>query len=357
MSLLQDYQAQHAKGLITEDPIQLQVIEKLQHVYNALIREHKKRSTFLSFLHKPTSVKGLYLWGGVGIGKTFLMDIFFHQLPFAEKKRFHFHQFMQWAHLELKKHQGEQDPLVAIAKALAKNTLVICFDEFVVNDIADAMILGRLFKALFAAGVCLVATSNVAPDDLYKKGLQRKLFLPTIELIKHHSTVFNLAISIDYRLRHLKTAGVFFTPNDETAQEDMDKCFEILAMGQSVSESSIEVCDRFIQVRKTTTDIAWFDFNIICSVPRSQHDYLALAKKYRTLFISDIPVISVHANNTINLFICLIDVLYDAKIRLVFSSEVEVEQLYPEGKMAFEYARTRSRLVEMQSEGYVQAID
>lgn len=352
MSLLEHYHQQCAQGLITKDPLQLHAIEQLQGIYQELIREQRARKKLLARFRKPISVKGLYLWGGVGIGKTFMMDCFFQYIPFAEKKRFHFHQFMRWVHEELRVYQGKQDPLVAIAKTLAKNTLLLCFDEFVVNDIADAMILGRLFAALFAEGICLVATSNISPDDLYKNGLQRKLFLPTIALIKSHATIFNLSIEVDYRLRHLKTAGVFFTPNDEAAQENMEKCFELLTVGEEVKNDALEICDRKIQVKKVAGKVVWFDFATICGVPRSQYDYLELAKQFKTILISDIPVMTQHQTNTISLFIRLIDVLYDEKIRLVCSAAAPVQALYPEGRLHFEYARTCSRLIEMQSEGY-----
>ena len=220
MTPMDYYHEQSQKGLIVEDPQQLAALQHLQSVFDHLIEEHKKRSSFISFLRKPHLVKGLYLWGGVGIGKTFLMDCFYHTLPFPNKLRMHFHQFMQRVHNSLTQHQGEKDPLQVIAKELARETLVLCFDEFYVSDITDAMLLGRLLKALFEQGVCLVTTSNVAPDDLYKNGLQRLQFLPAIAMIKADTDVVNIASTMDYRLRHLKEAGVFYTPLDDTARQN-----------------------------------------------------------------------------------------------------------------------------------------
>jgi len=297
-------------------------------------------------------VQGLYIWGGVGIGKTFLLDCFYHCLPFKEKMRMHFHPFMQMIHQELKAHQGEKNPLQIIANKLAKKTSVLCFDEFFVTDITDAMILARLFDALFAQGVCLIATSNTKPDDLYKNGLQRPLFLPAIALLKQNTTVLHVPTSIDYRLRHLKKSGVFYTPDDAMAEENMEKSFALLANGAEIDDEPIEILGRVIPIRKKTRDIIWFDFDVICRVPRSQQDYLAIAKKYNTVFITHIPVISPHAKDMISLFIRLIDVFYDARIRVVFSAAETIKKIYTQGYLLADYTRTQSRLLEMQSESY-----
>jgi cell division protein ZapE len=352
MTPLAYYQEQCQKGVIVADKAQLLVMQQIDALYHALILEHKKRKGRLAFLRKPKLVRGLYLWGGVGIGKTFLMDCLYHCLPFSKKTRMHFHQFMQWVHQELKNHQGDNDPLLRIADKVAKKTDLLCFDELVVAEITDAMLLGRLLNALFARGVCIVATSNIEPDELYKKGLQRQLFLPTIASIKQHTHVIHVPITLDYRLRHLKTAGVFFSANDEEAEEDMEKCFALLTAGSTVSKAPLHIHDRSINIIKQAGDVVWFDFDSLCHVPRSQHDYLAIAKIYRTVFISHVPVIPASAKNHITLFIHLIDVLYDARVRLVMSAKADIEKIYTEGHLAFEYQRTRSRLLEMQSEGY-----
>lgn len=346
------YQKQCDTGLISADQQQLAVLQFLQRIHIELMQENQKRNRLLGSLRKPRLVQGLYLWGGVGIGKTFLMDCFYHTLPFPNKLRMHFHSFMQMIHRELRAHQGKKNPLQEIARKLAKSALVICFDEFFVTDIADAMLLARLFKALFSHGVCLVATSNTHPDGLYKNGLQRALFLPAIAMLKEHTHVLHVPTTTDYRLRQLNNAGVFYTPNDELANENMEKCFALLADGAVASHAAIKICGRFIPVRKHTQDLVWFDFEKICTVPRSQHDYLEIAEQFSTVFISDIPKIPANANNMINLFIRMVDVFYDARVRLVFSAAAPISEIYTHGYMATDYIRTCSRLVEMQSENY-----
>lgn len=352
MTPIEHYQEQLRKGFITEDPQQLKVLEQLQSLYEALIQEQRKRARRIHFFRKPRLVRGMYIWGGVGIGKTFMMDCFYNSLPFKEKMRMHFHSFMRMIHQQLRIHQGEKNPLQVIARNIAKQHLVLCFDELYVNDIADAMILARLFSALFSHGVCLVATSNSMPDDLYKKGLQRKLFLPAIELIKEHTHVVHVSTVSDYRLRYLKDAGVFYTPNDELAENKMEKLFSILSSNQPVFYEPIEISDRRIPIRKQSEDVVWFDFQVICNIPRSQQDYLAIAEHYETVFISDFVPLPSHANDRISLLIRMIDVFYDARVRLVFSSATTVDQLYTEGRMLADFARACSRLIEMQSANY-----
>ncbi len=352
MTPLDYYNEQCKAGRIIEDPEQLTALQSLQRVFDDLLIEHKKRSAFTALFRHPHLIKGLYIWGGVGVGKTFLMDCFFHCLPFEQKKRMHFHQFMQRIHHDLTIHQGESDPLQVIAAELAKDTMVLCFDEFYVSDIADAMILGRLLKALFAKGVCFVGTSNIVPDELYKYGLQRSQFLPAIALLKSNTEVIHIKSTIDYRLRHLKEAGVFYTPLGKSAEENMQNTFNLLSKGQPVSEASILINERMITVKKQAADLIWFDFKEICTVPRSQNDYLVIAEKYRTVFISDIPLIPPEEKDTICLFVCLVDVLYDARVKLVISAAEPVAEIYSRGFMVLEYTRTHSRLLEMQSIDY-----
>ena len=352
MTPLDYYHDYLKKGLIQSDQEQLKALDSLQKVYDNLLAEHKNRFGMWRFLHKNMLIEGVYLWGGVGIGKTFLMDCFYHALPFKQKMRMHFHKFMQRVHDELTKYQGEVDPLLVIAKDLAQTTLVICFDEFYVSDVADAMLLGRLFKALFANGVCLVATSNIQPDDLYKNGLQRLQFLPAIALIKAHTKTIHIVSQQDYRLRHLQEAGVFYTPLGPAADEKMQKTFEVLTVGAPIETSPITVHGRLIKITKQAKGVIWFDFKEICSIPRSQHDYLEIASRYKTVFVSDIPVIPENACDTIRLFINLIDVIYDARVKLVISAAESVPELYARGSMILEYARTNSRLIEMQSHDY-----
>ena len=352
MTPLDYYDEQCRKGVILKDPQQLAALWSFQRVYEALITENKNRSGWRALFHRSALVHGLYVWGGVGIGKTFLMDCFYHCLPFDKKLRMHFHQFMQRVHNALTLHQGEKDPLQIIAKELAQETNVLCFDELFVSDITDAMLLGRLFKALFQKGVCLVATSNFAPDDLYKNGLQRLQFLPAIALLKKQMELVHIPTKIDYRLRHLKEAGVFYTPLDDVAKKNMEKTFAALTNGEPIDDTPLNVYDRSIKVKKRTNDIVWFEFADICQVPRSQKDYLWIAKQFSTVLISDIPVIPSSAKDTICLFVNLVDVFYDARVRLVMSAAEPVAELYDRGAMILEYARTHSRLLEMQSTDY-----
>lgn len=348
-----DYYLQQCKnGAIVEDSQQIIALQYLEKIYFSLLKEQKDRQGFAALFRKPQLVRGAYLWGGVGIGKTYMMDCFYNSLPFHTKMRMHFHKFMQRIHGSLTQHQGEKDPLYKIAKELSQEAIVLCFDELFVSDITDAMLLGRLFKALFANNVCLVATSNTAPDELYKGGLQREQFLPAIALIKKNTDVIHVPTLVDYRLRHLKEAGVFYTPLDENAKNNMEKSFVSLTEGMQIDTSPISIFGRKINVIKHAGDVIWFDFKEICHVPRSQKDYLAIAGKYRTIFISNIPNISENEKDTICLFISMIDVFYDAHVRLVISAADTIENLYNRGYMILEYTRAHSRLLEMQSVDY-----
>jgi len=352
MTPSQYYQLQVQKGVIQEDQQQLDVLASLDNIFQGLCREYKMRQGVCRLFHRPALVKGLYLWGGIGVGKTFLMDCFYHSLPFESKMRLHFHHFMSRIHTELKNHQGETDPLYKIAKSLSKEILILCFDEFYVSDITDAMLLGRLFEALFVHGVTLVLTSNLAPDDLYKYGLQRQQFMPAIKLIKENTKVTHIQAKYDYRLRHLQEAGVFFSPLDEIATAKMHKTFMILTDNKPVSYDPITVNGRKIIIVKQVGDVVWFDFSEICRIPRSQQDYLVLATLYRIIFISNIPRIPENALDTLRLFVNLVDVCYDARVKLVISAAEPLSELYSRGQMALEYARTHSRLLEMQSIDY-----
>lgn len=351
MTPIEYYYKQCNTGLVLADDYQLAVLQHLQEIHKNLLQENQHRSSLFSLLRKPRSVQGLYMWGGVGIGKTFLMDCFYHSLPLTNKLRMHFHPFMRMIHQELKKHEGEKNPLEKIAKELANKTMLICFDEFFVSDIADAMLLAQLFNALFSQGVCLVATSNVKPDDLYLKGLQRQLFLPAIALIKEKTTVLHIPTITDYRLLHAKNSGFFYTPNNEAAIQKMEVHFRHYAQGLPVSCHPVEICGRMIPINKQAGEVIWFDFDKLCAVPRSQHDYLEIAHRYTTVFISNIPKIS--SNNIINLFIRLVDVFYDSRIRLIFSAAFPINEIYTQGYMLADYARVRSRLQEMQAENYL----
>lgn len=298
--------------------------------------------------------KGVYLWGGVGIGKTYLLDIFYDSLNFSDKKRMHFHRFMQQVHEQLKLHQGQTDPLVLIAKEFANECRVLCFDEFFVNDITDAMLLTGLFEALFHEGVSLVATSNVAPDDLYRNGLQRARFLPAIALINHHCQVLHLQSKTDYRLQTLEKAGVYFSPLSEESEKNMLACFQELTHHINQLDSHIRIHDRDIPVRGVGSDVIWFDFDVLCSVPRSQEDYLELASQYQTVLLSGLHAIAEGADDKATYLIHLIDVMYDYQVKIIISSDVAIDAIYPEGRLRFAFERTQSRLQEMQSGEYLQ---
>ena len=355
MTPLQYYQQQVALGLIKEDSQQKAVLQQLQQIYRALLKRDRQQKYFssagLSLLGLKKPIPGLYVWGSVGVGKTFLMDIFYHCLT-AKKLRLHLHEFMERIHKELAKQQGRKNPLDDIAHQLARETHVVCLDEFFVFNIADAMLMKGLLSALFREKLCLVASSNVHPDDLYKNGLQRENFIPTIELIKQNTHIIHMPSHHDYRLEHIDQAGVFFTPLGVNAERLMETSFQHFSNHQPFSTDPIRLFDRTIRIRKKTSTTIWFEFTDLCGIPRSQKDFLALAQQYRTFLISHIPIIRADQDNLITSFINLIDVFYDARVKVVISAEAPVEALYPEGKKRFDFARTQSRLIEMQSATY-----
>ena len=350
LSPLAYYQQQCQSGAIFEDHQQLQILSYFQKIYLSLLKKSNQKKIFKKF-QKQKLIQGLYVWGGVGVGKTLLLDYFYESLPFLEKKRMHFYKFMQFLQAALKEKEGKKDPLRVIANEIAKNTLVLCFDELFVSDITDAMLLGRFFEMLFESGVCLVATSNVKPDDLYKNGLQREKFFPAISLLKKYTTVLHIPTVTDYRLNYLKEAGVFYLLKDN-AEEKMKNCFDVLTQGCPVKTDPILINDRKIKIVKQAGDSVWFKFSEICHVPRSAQDYLVISKQYRTVFVSDIPVFSGEDKESLCLLINLVDVFYDARVRMVFSAADRIENLCVQCDFTFEYERTRSRLIEMQSQSY-----
>ncbi|MCH9644099.1 MAG: AFG1 family ATPase [Gammaproteobacteria bacterium] len=353
---LQVYKQKIADGALQQDSAQYAVVKQLQTIFKQLLKRHKQRNSRYGLLRrriKPRkAVKGLYLWGNVGTGKTELMDLFYDQLN-VNKMRIHFFQFMQDLHEKLKQVQGHKNPLELIGRQLADQYLVICFDEFFVNNIADAMLLGELFTAMFEGGLCLITSSNFPPDALYKDGIQRERFLPAIQTIKDNTTVMNLDAGKDYRKQHVEQAGVYFTPLDEHAEHEIQHSFLHYSSYKPASTDPIELFERPVKIIKRADKIIWFDFKDLCSKPRSQKDYLELARQYDTFLVSNISVIPAHDRDTITLFIALIDILYDKHKRLIVSAATDSTALYPEGALEFEYARTNSRLVEMQSEDYL----
>ena len=354
MTPLEKYQKGINAGELREDPQQFDVVKQLNEIS---IKLHKQATPSLSrkiknTFKKPHYIQGIYLWGNVGTGKTMLIDLFYHNLE-VKKLRIHFFEFLQNLQKNLNTISGEKNPLQKIAKHYATKYKVICFDEFFVKNIADAMLLGELFKALFDNGVCLIATSNRAPDDLYKDGLQRDRFIPAIEAIKKHTHVIHLLSENDYRKQHIEEAGIYYTPLSEHAEREMEQCFRHFSQGKTVSYDDIQLLGRTIKTNKYTTDTVWFDFKAICKPPRSQQDYLALTEQFDTFLISNIHIIKSNQSDIITLFIALIDILYDKHKNVIISAETTPNGLYPKGILHFEYARTCSRLIEMQSKDYI----
>lgn len=342
------------------DASQRNAVENLQRVYQELIESHKP-STLLERLaavmpgrtRKP--VKGLYFWGGVGRGKTYLMDLFFDALPFEQKLRTHFHRFMRSVHQELKLIENEKDPLEIIAEKFSRKYRVICFDEFFVVDITDAMILANLLSGLFQRGVCLVATSNIVPNGLYKDGLQRARFLPAIALIESHCQILNVDGGVDYRLRALKQSALYYTPHDNAALAHLDKFFSSLTANEAhvKNDGVLEVEGRELGFLKHADDVVWFDFYAICDGPRSQNDYIELAREFTTVIVSNVPVFREGKDDLARRFIYLVDEFYDRNVKLILSAEAPFVSLYESGRLSFEFQRTQSRLQEMQSEDYL----
>ncbi|MCL7941084.1 cell division protein ZapE [Halomonas sp. ATCH28] len=299
------------------------------------------------------AIHGLYLWGGVGRGKTYLMDTFFETLPFPEKMRTHFHRFMQRVHNELEHYKGERNPLTLIAAKFAAEARVICFDEFFVKDITDAMILANLLESLFAHGVVLVATSNIVPGELYKDGLQRARFLPAIDLLERHCEVVNVDSGIDYRLRALESAEIFHAPLDDEAEAELARSFREIAGHEGEEGAPIEINHRVLHARRLHDDVVWFEFAELCDGPRSQNDYIELAREFHSVLVSNVTRMSGSTDDQARRFINMVDEFYDRGVKLLMSAEVPAEQLYRDGRLEFEFQRTLSRLQEMQSHDYL----
>ena len=297
--------------------------------------------------------RGLYLWGGVGRGKTWLMDMFFESLPFPEARRRHFHRFMHDVHAQMRALHNKESPLDLVAAQIARDTRVLCFDELFVTDIADAMILGGLFEGLFKRGVTLVATSNVPPHDLYKTGLQRQRFLPAIDLIERHVDVLNVDGATDYRLRQLTQAGTYLLSTASDTPQRLAGLFAELAHHDSTSGGSIEIEGRPIPVVCQSSSAVWFNFFAVCAGPRSQDDYIEIAREYQSIIVADIPVLDSLHENEARRFIALVDELYDRNVNLIISAAAPATELYRGERLAFEFQRTISRLIEMQSEDYL----
>jgi cell division protein ZapE len=340
------------------DPAQAQVVAMLDDLYQRIQARGYATGGLLTRLlgrGKPAStpLTGLYLWGGVGRGKTLLMDLFYDCLAADDRQRMHFHRFMQRVHQELRALAGAANPLQQVAARLAAEGSVLCFDEFFVSDIGDAMILGELLQGLFARGVTLVATSNVEPDRLYENGLQRRRFLPAIELLKRHTLIHNVDGRVDYRLRVLERAEIYHSPLDRGAEQSLDSSFRALAPETPQRDQVLQVEGRPIRARYVAEDIAWFEFKELCEGPRSQNDYIELARIYHAVVLANVPQFTVRSEDAARRFISLVDEFYDRNVKLIVSAAAPIVELYQGERLRFEFERTESRLLEMQSHEYL----
>ncbi|MAZ03195.1 MAG: cell division protein ZapE [Sneathiella sp.] len=348
------------------DPIQRLAVEKLQTLHRRLVNYDPHTSTKWTHFFRLGSRKprveppqGLYIYGDVGRGKSMLMDLFFETAPVTHKRRVHFHAFMLEVHAFLHKQRqkadkDDGDPVVALADSITESAWLLCFDEFQVTDVADAMILGRLFEFLFDRGVVVVATSNRVPDDLYKDGLNRQLFLPFIAMLKEQLDILHLDGGRDYRLERLAEHPVYFSPLDEHASAEMDRIFAELTEGREIAPQTLTTQGRDLKIDRTARGVARLFFEELCARALGASDYLTLTEHFHTLLLENVPRLSPARRNEAKRFVTLIDILYEAKTNLVISAEVPAKDLYPEGDGSFEFARTVSRLMEMRSEDYLK---
>jgi len=339
-----------AAGRLQSDAAQEEAAARLERIADALRREPP---AWIRMLRRRSAPRGLYLWGGVGRGKTLLMDAFHESLRLIPSERTHFYRFMRAVHEELGRVKGRESPLELVARRIARRVRVLCLDEFFVADIADAMILSGLFDGLFRRGLTLVATSNVAPEDLYKDGLQRQRFLPAIALIEAHVDVLRVDSGVDYRLRHLEREPTYLDSGSPRTREALAQRFSALAGGAAIAPATLIVEGRPIRAVATGRDIAWFEFDELCEGPRNQNDYIDLARLYGTVFLSDVPVFTPSDEDAARRFIMLIDELYDRGVKTVVSAAAAPGELYRGERLRFEFERAASRLVEMQSPAYM----
>ena len=348
------------------DDVQKDAVNRLESIYQALSAKTPPApqtgglmARFGKLLGKrePSAnapVRGLYMWGGVGRGKTWLVDLFYHSLPGERKQRLHFHRFMLRVHEELTALQGQTDPLEIIADSFKAETDVLCFDEFFVSDITDAMLLGGLMKALFARGITLVATSNIPPDELYRNGLQRTRFLPAIDAIKAHCDIMNVDAGVDYRLRTLTQAHLWLSPRNNETQQQMDKLWLALAGAKRENAPTLEVNHRPLPTMGVENQTLAVSFITLCVDARSQHDYIALSRLFHTVLLFDVPVMTPLMESEARRFIALVDEFYERHVKLVVSADAPLYEIYQGERLKFEFQRCLSRLQEMQSEEYLK---
>lgn len=340
------------------DPAQRRAVVALSDLAAALSAARPSKSSPMLFWRPKTSpsVQGLYLWGGVGRGKTFLMDLFFDALAEPKKKRVHFYRFMRQVHASLRRLQGQANPLDGVASEIAREARVLCFDEFFVSDITDAMILSGILTGLFQRGVTLVATSNVPPSGLYKDGLQRSKFLPAIAALEANTSVLNVDGGLDYRMRSLIQAPLYYEGFTDASHEALRAMFSRLTLSDGCQDpmpASIEVSGRKIAARALLGDVVWFDFDAICDGPRSQNDYIEVAEQFSSVLISGVPCFGASDEDQARRFISLVDEFYDRKVKLILSAATSIHSLYQGQRLQFEFERTQSRLLEMQSDVYL----
>ncbi|HAT5002461.1 cell division protein ZapE [Serratia marcescens] len=367
LSPLSRYQQALEAGEYQADEVQRRAVTQLDRIYQAL-RQKPAASAPAGGLRGKLSrllgkggdtapqrpVQGLYMWGGVGRGKTWLMDMFFHSLPGDRKMRLHFHRFMLRVHEELTELQGRENPLEIVADGFKAETDVLCFDEFFVSDITDAMLLATLLQALFARGITLVATSNIPPDDLYRNGLQRARFLPAIDLINEYCDVMNVDAGIDYRLRTLTQAHLYLTPLNDQTREALDRMFVKLAGKAGEDAPVLQINHRPLQAIRSVDGVLAVDFHTLCEEARSQLDYIALSRLYHSVILYNVQVMGPLKENTARRFLALVDEFYERHIKLVIGAEASMFEIYQGVQLKFEFQRCLSRLQEMQSEEYLK---
>jgi len=350
-------------GELMPDVAQAAVIDRLDQLFERAMKRQTPSSGLvkdvlvkwlgLSSSNVAGSVRGLYIWGGVGRGKTMMMDMFCSALPPERRQRMHFHRFMRRVHDALGRYSGQANPLLKVADEIAADGDILCFDEFFVSDIGDAMILGEVMTALFQRGVSLIATSNVEPVNLYKNGLQRSRFLPAIDQIYAHCDIHEIDSGQDFRLRTLQQAKLYHHPLGDKAQQSLLAGFSALAAELEKNNVKLRIENRMIEAVKVAGDVAWFDFPSICEGPRSQNDYIELATLFTTVLVSNIPLLDASREDAARRFISLVDEFYDRRVKLIVSADQPITTLYQGQRLTFEFERTQSRLLEMQSEAYL----
>ena len=351
----------HRRG-IALDAAQEQALQHFERLYEDLLGLERMDSWLVRLLARRRVVRGLYLWGGVGRGKSFLMDAFFDCAPLQDKRRAHFHRFMQDVHHRMRDLQGQEDPLLQVARDLAREARLLCLDEFQVTDITDAMLMRRLLEGLLEQGAVLVTTSNLHPQDLYKHGLQREQFLPAIALIEQNLDVVHIDAGIDYRLRLLEQAGVYHCPLGTQAEEQLARQFDSIAAGEAENGVALDIEQRTIRARRVGAGVAWFEFADVCEGPRGQADYIELARRFHTVLLSNVPQLRPSKLDAARRFTWLVDEFYDRRVKLVVSAAAPVNELFAVADSGDAFLRnlnasfvdrTVSRLIEMQTHEYL----